>query len=132
MTIDFDTFILNHVSTQQSLLKPWYSTEDGYQKEMILDGQAVKFDILDTAGQDEYSALRHQWVQDAQGFLIVYSVEMKNSYDEAKELLQFIYDTKGTKDVPMYVSTQVLLFAACCCLFFDFGWLLHNQAHLLS
>jgi len=37
-------------------------------------------EILDTAGQEEYTALRNQWIRDAEGFVIVYSIHSRTSF----------------------------------------------------
>lgn len=36
--------------------------EDSYRKQVVIDGETCLLDILDTAGQEEYSAMR--WVTD--------------------------------------------------------------------
>ena len=43
-----------------------------------MDGSRKKLDILDTAGQEQFMALRHHWIREGQGFLLVYAV--KNIY----------------------------------------------------
>jgi len=37
-------------------------------------------EILDTAGQEEYTALRDQWIRDGDGFLMVYSIGSRSSF----------------------------------------------------
>lgn len=37
--------------------------------------------MLDTAGQEEFSAMREQYMRKGDGFLIVYSVTDKQSYE---------------------------------------------------
>lgn len=39
------------------------------------------FSVLDTAGQEEFSAMREQYMRKGDGFLLVYSVTDKNSYE---------------------------------------------------
>ena len=34
--------------------------EDSYTKQCVIDGNVAKLDILDTAGQEEFSAMREQ------------------------------------------------------------------------
>ena len=48
--------------------------EDSYRKQILVDSQACMLEVLDTAGQEEYTALRDQWIRDGEGFVIVYSV----------------------------------------------------------
>ena len=53
-------------------------------------------DILDTAGQEEYSALRDQYTRDADCFLVVFAVDNPQSFQEAESLYDFL---KIVKDV---------------------------------
>lgn len=41
----------------------------------------IQFLVLDTAGQEEFSAMREQYMRKGDGFLLVYSVTDKNSYE---------------------------------------------------
>lgn len=50
----------------------------------------VLIDLLDTAGQEEFSSLRDQYYRDAVGFLLVYSITSKSSFEEAKMIYQQI------------------------------------------
>jgi GTPase KRas protein len=36
--------------------------------------------VLDTAGQEEYTALRDQWIRDGEGFILVYSISSRSSF----------------------------------------------------
>jgi GTPase SAR1 family protein len=42
--------------------------------------QVALLDILDTAGQEEYSAMREQYMRTGEGFLLVYSIIDKNRW----------------------------------------------------
>jgi GTPase KRas protein len=37
-------------------------------------------EVLDTAGQEEYIALRDQWIRDGEGFVLVYSISSRQSF----------------------------------------------------
>lgn len=39
------------------------------------------YTVLDTAGQEEFSAMREQYMRKGDGFLLVYSVTDKQSYE---------------------------------------------------
>ena len=45
--------------------------EDSYRKQFLIDDAACLLDILDTAGQEEYSAMRDQYMRTSEGFVIV-------------------------------------------------------------
>ena len=42
--------------------------EDSYRKQVTIDDETCLLDILDTAGQEEYSAMRDQYMRTGQGF----------------------------------------------------------------
>ena len=54
------------------------------------DSETCLVDLLDTAGQEEYSCLRDQYMRQAQGFIIVYDITRRDSLDEAVALHDFI------------------------------------------
>ncbi|KAJ2908056.1 Ras GTPase, partial [Coemansia aciculifera] len=47
--------------------------EDSYRKQCQIDGDLCVLDILDTAGQEEYAAMRDYHIRSGHGFIIVYS-----------------------------------------------------------
>ena len=49
---------------------------------MTIDDETCLLDILDTAGQEEYSAMRDQYMRTGQGFLLVYAITSRSSFDE--------------------------------------------------
>jgi len=76
--------------------------EDSYRKQIEIDNQACMLDVMDTAGQEEYSALRDQYMQTAEGFIIVYSVTSRLSYDFCLKLRTLIMRLKmDQEDFPI-------------------------------
>ena len=53
---------------------------DSYRKKVSLDGEDVLIDILDTAGQEEYAAIRDNYYRSGEGFLCVFSICELESY----------------------------------------------------
>lgn len=47
-----------------------------------LDGETCLLDILDTAGQEEYSAMRDQYMRTGEGFLLVFAVNSAKSFED--------------------------------------------------
>ena len=62
--------------------------EDSYRKQALVDEESCVLDILDTAGQEEYSAMRPQYMRTGQGFLCVFSVDSQKSFEEIDALRQ--------------------------------------------
>lgn len=54
--------------------------EDSYRKQVVIDQQSCMLEVLDTAGQEEYTALRDQWIRDGEGFVLVYSISSRSSF----------------------------------------------------
>eukprot|EP01111_Echinosteliopsis_oligospora_P001562 TRINITY_DN1231_c0_g1_i4.p1 TRINITY_DN1231_c0_g1~~TRINITY_DN1231_c0_g1_i4.p1 ORF type:complete len:167 (-),score=33.45 TRINITY_DN1231_c0_g1_i4:461-961(-) len=75
--------------------------EDSYRKQVEVDGVACLLDILDTAGQDEYSALREQYMKSGQGFILVYSIVAPVTFEAAAKLRDQIIKLKSIPDIPI-------------------------------
>ena len=52
---------------------------------MILDGEEVQIDILDTAGQEDYAAIRDNYFRSGEGFLCVFSITDDDSFQATQE-----------------------------------------------
>lgn len=61
---------------------------------MSIDGEMAVLDILDTAGQEEFSMMQDQWMRDSQGFLLIYSVVARNTFIAIDEILEKIVRSK--------------------------------------
>ncbi|KAL8782598.1 MAG: hypothetical protein Q9213_005230 [Squamulea squamosa] len=59
--------------------------EDSYRKQVVIDGQSCMLEVLDTAGQEEYTALRDQWIRDGEGFVLVYSITSRASFSRIRK-----------------------------------------------
>ncbi|XP_063044171.1 ras-related and estrogen-regulated growth inhibitor-like [Engraulis encrasicolus] len=57
-----------------------------YRHEVAINGDVVHFEILDTAGQEEDALLIEEKIRWGDGFLIVYSVTDRCSFDEVMRL----------------------------------------------
>lgn len=62
--------------------------EDCYRKQVAIEDKTYLVEILDTAGQEEYTAMRDQYMRTADGFIVVYDVTNQTSF---RELIDFIY-----------------------------------------
>lgn len=75
--------------------------EDSYRKQVMIDDETALLDILDTAGQEEFSSMQDQWMRDGKGFLLVYNIISRPTFDEIHVLYDKILRTKDTDKVPM-------------------------------
>jgi GTPase KRas protein len=75
--------------------------EDSYRKQVTIDAETCLLDILDTAGQEEYSAMRDQYMRTGQGFILVYAIISRASFDEISSFREQILRVKDKDKVPM-------------------------------
>jgi len=75
--------------------------EDSYRKQVTIDDETCLLDILDTAGQEEYSAMRDQYMRTGQGFLCTYAITSRSSFDEITSFREQILRVKDEDEVPM-------------------------------
>lgn len=68
--------------------------EDSYRKQVVIDSQSCMLEVLDTAGQEEYSSLRDQWIRDGEGFVLVYSINSRASFSRIKKFYTQIQRVK--------------------------------------
>lgn len=57
--------------------------------------------VLDTAGQEEFSAMREQYMRSGEGFLLVFSVTERSSFDEIYKFHRQILRVKDRDEFPM-------------------------------
>lgn len=75
--------------------------EDSYRKNIVLDDESCLLDLLDTAGQEEYTAMRDSYIRSGEGFLCVYSVVSRDSFEQIPEFIEQILRVKDEDRVPM-------------------------------
>lgn len=75
--------------------------EDSYIQHTEIDGQWCILDVLDTAGQEEFSAMREQYMRKGDAFLLVYSVTDRASYMNMKHFHTLILRVKDKDSYPM-------------------------------
>ncbi|KAI9639785.1 ras small monomeric GTPase [Dioszegia hungarica] len=77
--------------------------EDSYRKQCIIDEEVALLDVLDTAGQEEYGAMREQYMRTGEGFLLVYSITSRSSFEEVSTFHQQILRVKDKDYFPVVV-----------------------------
>ncbi|CAJ0963385.1 unnamed protein product [Ranitomeya imitator] len=75
--------------------------EDSYRKQVVIDGETCLLDILDTAGQEEYSAMRDQYMRTGEGFLCVFAINNTKSFEDIHHYRADKAAEKDSEDVPM-------------------------------
>ncbi|ETW84010.1 hypothetical protein HETIRDRAFT_408245 [Heterobasidion irregulare TC 32-1] len=91
-------FIENH------FVESYYPTiESNFTKTINHKGDEYECDIIDTAGQDEYSILNHKHAIGIHGFVLVYSVTSRTSFDMIQVIYDKIVDFCGMKEIPCVI-----------------------------
>ncbi|GCC30254.1 ras-related protein R-Ras2-like [Chiloscyllium punctatum] len=75
--------------------------EDSYTKQCVIDDRAARLDILDTAGQEEFGAMREQYMRSGEGFLLVFAINDRGSFDEISKFHRQILRVKDRDEFPM-------------------------------
>uniref|UniRef100_A0A7M4ETQ5 RAS related 2 n=1 Tax=Crocodylus porosus TaxID=8502 RepID=A0A7M4ETQ5_CROPO len=75
--------------------------ENSYTKQCVIDERAARLDILDTAGQEEFGAMREQYMRTGEGFLLVFSVTDRGSFEEIYKFQRQILRVKDCDEFPM-------------------------------
>jgi GTPase KRas protein len=72
----------------------------------VIDEEVALLDVLDTAGQEEYSAMREQYMRTGEGFLLVYSITSRQSFEEIMTFQQQILRVKDKDYFPIIVVSN--------------------------
>jgi len=74
--------------------------EDSYRKQASVNNVECILDIIDTAGQDDFMAIRESYYTDGDGFVCVYDVTAKTTFQDVEEFHNAILRVKDTDSVP--------------------------------
>lgn len=91
---------------------------DSYRKGAVIDDEPAMLDVLDTAGQEEYmyaqrhltsflnshpvhSSMRDRYFETCEGFLLVYSITSRPSFEEVRNILRHLQRVKDSTRVPV-------------------------------
>ncbi|KAG2387461.1 hypothetical protein C9374_001793 [Naegleria lovaniensis] len=74
--------------------------EDSYRKQIEVDGEMALLDILDTAGPEDYYALRRSYIRCADCFIFVCAVDDPRTVHEFDYLIESSEREKESCDIP--------------------------------
>lgn len=84
------------------------TVEESYRTQTTIDGEPAVLEIIDTAGQEEYNAIKEAHVVKSQGFLLVFSLTSRQSFDDLEAIHETIYRLKekdpAKDDIPMVIA----------------------------
>ena len=73
---------------------------DSFRKRVVLDGEEVQIDILDTAGQEDYAGIRDNYLRSGEGFLCVFSITEEFTFQECQDFRDHILRVKHAETIP--------------------------------
>lgn len=76
-----------------------------------MDGQQCMLEILDTAGTEQFTAMRDLYMKNGQGFVLVFSITSQVTLADLDEIREQILRVKGTEnvsDIYMHVNDVLL------------------------
>ncbi|CAH8493896.1 unnamed protein product [Dicrocoelium dendriticum] len=80
--------------------------EDSYMQNKEIDGEWCVMDVLDTAGQEEFSVMREHYMRKGQGFIIVFSVTDPQSFAQVRRFHTQILRAKDRETYPMILAAN--------------------------
>ncbi|CAH8519363.1 unnamed protein product [Schistosoma guineensis] len=77
--------------------------EDSYRKQIEIDNRQCMLEILDTAGTEQFTAMRDLYIKNGQGFVLCYSVTSQSSFNDLQGLHEQIQRVKDVSNVPLII-----------------------------
>ena len=75
--------------------------EDGCKTNITLDNKNYLVEILDTAGEDDYQKMMDMWITFGEGFLLVFAINDKESFELLEKKRERIIKGKHGENIPM-------------------------------
>eukprot|EP00277_Geminigera_cryophila_P004425 CAMPEP_0179430842 /NCGR_PEP_ID=MMETSP0799-20121207/15874_1 /TAXON_ID=46947 /ORGANISM="Geminigera cryophila, Strain CCMP2564" /LENGTH=253 /DNA_ID=CAMNT_0021207461 /DNA_START=200 /DNA_END=961 /DNA_ORIENTATION=- len=87
--------------TEGHFAEPYSPTiENTFQKLIRHKGVEYQTDILDTAGQDEYQIFHTRYAMGIHGYILMYSIVSRRSFDMVSTIRDKLLNAVGTEDIP--------------------------------
>ena len=78
--------------------------EDSYSIPAKIDDIQCQLEILDTAGQDDYQTMLDTWIEYANCFLLVYSIDEMDSFKQIKHKYDRICQMKNNEQFSILIA----------------------------
>ncbi|CAJ0868327.1 4923_t:CDS:2 [Entrophospora sp. SA101] len=75
--------------------------EDSYRKKVEIDNRICMLEILDTAGTEQFTAMRDLYLKNGHGFILMFSIIDQSTIHDLVEIREQIIRVKNSTTVPM-------------------------------
>jgi small GTP-binding protein len=79
------------------------TVEDSYRRLVSVGKETVKLDILDSAGQEDFLQMRTSDLRQAKGFMIIYAVNDRSSFEQVEDFFRYLTRIIGTLNLPVII-----------------------------
>lgn len=79
------------------------TVEDMHTHTAFIDGQPIPLEILDTAGQEQFSSLREQFIKTGHGFMLVYAIDDDQTFEDLQKIADLIKANNEGKNIPFLI-----------------------------
>ena len=76
---------------------------DNIKDEKEFDNKKYSFKIYDTAGQERYKSISLNYIKLGDGFLLVFAVDNRETFDKLEEWVQNIYDSVSIEEKVIFL-----------------------------
>ena len=76
---------------------------DNIKDEKEFDNKKYSFKIYDTAGQERYKSISLNYIKLGDGFLLVFSVDNRETFDKLEEWVQNIYESVSIEEKVIFL-----------------------------
>ncbi|AOW06204.1 P-loop containing nucleoside triphosphate hydrolase protein [Yarrowia lipolytica] len=89
---------------EQHFVESYYPTiENQFSKTIVYKGIEYNTEIIDTAGQDEFSIMNQKHLLGVHGYLLVYSVTSRSTFDVLPIIHDKILNATGSSSIPLVI-----------------------------
>ncbi|XP_005106616.1 GTP-binding protein Rit2 [Aplysia californica] len=78
--------------------------EDSFEQQCRIDDEPAHLDILDTAGQTEFTAMREQYMRNGEGFILCFSITDRRSFEELVAYRNLINRVRAGEEIPIIIA----------------------------
>jgi small GTP-binding protein len=83
--------------------------EDSYRKQVEIDNQICMLEILDTAGTEQFNAMRDLYMKNGQGFILMFSITDQSTISDIAEIRKQIIKVKDSTMVIIYYIIVIII-----------------------